>query len=64
MQIIFGWTQEETDIKCVEVLKYNMKNMILMPHPDREWFVSFTLHNIIHDRNDKIGAFEVINHRK
>lgn len=57
MQPIVGCTQEENDIKYAYLLKCNWENMILMPHSDREWLVSSTLHNIIHDKSDKIGPF-------
>lgn len=56
--------QEENDIKCVEIFKCDREKMPLISHIEREWYVSTTLHNIIHEKNDKIGIFELFNTRK
>lgn len=63
MQPISRWTQEN-NIKYAKLLKYNKDHMILMPHTDREWLVSTSLHNIIHDINNKHGAFEIFDPRQ
>lgn len=31
--------------------------MLLISHIEREWYISTILHNIIRERNDKIGVF-------
>lgn len=64
MQPIFGWTQEENDIKCSKLLKCNREHMLLLSHTDREWLVSIALHNIINEKNDKSKVFKILNPRQ